>query len=154
MRYLYLSLYLLDKVKKVNWQSWDWVSMEKECKKYLITPTKVDGDLENETLVYTIFNQMVVDGLPRTGGWIETTPHVIPYLGYFTFFKGILKSIIKYGDENKEKGSFIDTWEGVVEYFIGCIKYKDKEIDKLVTSDTKKEILAYVNKHSRTNVKR
>lgn len=57
--------------------------------------------------------------------------YIIPYLGYFTFFKGILKCLVKYAKQARREESYyrmIETWEGVAEYFIMDVKHKLKKL--------------------------
>jgi len=141
--YLYLTLYLIGKVKQIDWQHWDWYKMIKECKKHIRAPKYIKfnkktskylnmrGDIQKQTLTYKIFIEMIDNKLPNSTGWIPTENHVIPYLGYFCFFKGVLECMLRWIKSDKVPVGFIDTWEGVSTYFLSHINFTNKEITEM-----------------------
>ena len=129
LKYLYLTLYLIGKVKKVDWHSWIWENMVKECQKHITEPKKGNELESSPSLTYKIFNEMINNDLPKGKGWIPTENHVVPYMGYFCFFKGILKCFLRWIKSGKTPRGFIDTWEGVCTYFISHLNWTAAELN-------------------------
>jgi len=144
VRYLYICLYLVGKIDKIDWKDWDYDKMVVECKKHIEAPRyvkysvnakkilKAAGGMTSASLTYKIFDELLKNDLPETKeGWVPTDGHVVPYLGYFCFFKGVLSCLLRWIKSQKVPIGFIDTFEGVSHYFIDSIKWTKKESDEM-----------------------
>lgn len=117
INFLRMSLYILG---LINYYESGENSNIKDIKKCLF----------KNTTTYNILQKMIKNNLPQSRGWIPIHNHIIPYCGYYHFFKTILESLIKYaetrtGDEPYRR--MINYYEGVSEYFIGHLRRKDEK---------------------------
>ena len=125
--FLYLSLYILGLVDKTESDEEKLIEVIKPC----LGEVAKKGKWPPTTLTRKIFDEIIEnDFMKAKKVWYHIDKHIIPYLGYLTFFKTILECLIKYAYErtgDEPYGRMIDYFEGSAEYFLGDLYVQKKE---------------------------
>lgn len=122
LAFLNVCLYLLGLVK-LDFKYWRESELVENTKKYIRKNTLVHKILEEAINNELPFNELR-DGKIR---WINIDPFIVPYCGYYMFFRTTLECLIKYLKEKRFKLPYyrcIEPWEGVAEYFIWSLNIK------------------------------
>ena len=85
---------------------------------------------------------MISNDFMKKKVWYNIDQHIIPYFGYYCFFRTLLECLIQYAKErtgNEPYGRLIDYFEGAAEYFLADVKpeMSQKEVKwaKFIESD-------------------
>jgi len=98
---------------------------------FSIEPRKLKRYIKKDTMTWWILDKMRKDNLPKSRTWINIEKQMIPYCGYFHFFKTILESLLicsirKDRNMKTKECGFMPFDEGVVRYFIGDLNLDSK----------------------------
>lgn len=122
VNYFKMSLYILGLIDKcqMSFSAYDDpkhpLRMENLLDKYVI----------KDTLTYNIATDLLNCHFPKSKGWVHIYDQIIPYCGFYYFFKTVLESLIKYAEEKTgDEHGLMDFFEGTARYFIRSLKTED-----------------------------